>query len=94
VTEETAKIIATYCWSGMALFSFAPNSEKTLQKGKLLTRRQKDCLHWASLGKTDWEIGKVLGLSRHTVHRHIEAAKLRLEVSTRVQAIRALDVML
>jgi len=94
VTEEAAKIIATYCWSGMALYSFNSNSAKAPQKSKLLTRRQKDCLHWASLGKSDWEIGKVLGLSHHTVHRHIEAAKHRLEVSTRVQAIRALDIML
>jgi len=92
MTEETAKVIATYCWSGMALFSFNPNSARAAHKSKLLTRRQKDCLRWASLGKSDWEIGKVLGLSRHTVHRHIEAAKQRLEVSTRVQAILALDI--
>jgi DNA-binding CsgD family transcriptional regulator len=91
MTEETAKIIATYCWSGMALFSFNSHAARAANKSKPLTPRQQDCLHWASLGKSDWEIGKVLGLSRHTVHRHIEAAKHRLEVSTRVQAILALD---
>jgi DNA-binding CsgD family transcriptional regulator len=92
MTEEAAKVIATYCWSAMALFSFRPTPAKAALRGKFLTRRQKDCLNWAALGKTDWEIGKVLGLSRHTVHRHIEAAKSRLEVSTRVQAILALDI--
>jgi DNA-binding CsgD family transcriptional regulator len=92
LTEDTAKIIAMYCWSGMAMISFNPDGAKAAPRSKLLTRRQKDCLHWAALGKSDWEIGKVLGLSRHTVHRHIEAAKHRLEVTTRIQAVLALDL--
>jgi len=52
-----------------------------------LTPRQIECLKWASDGKTDWEIGRLLGLSSNTVHRHIELAKRRLCVSTRMQAV-------
>lgn len=52
-----------------------------------LTRRQAEVLQWAALGKSDWEVGEVLGLSSSTVHKHVEAAKRRFGVATRVQAI-------
>jgi len=52
----------------------------------LLTARQQECLRWVIDGKSDWEIGEILGISEHTVHNHIEAAKRTLEVGTRVQA--------
>lgn len=52
-----------------------------------LTPRQIECLEWVSRGKSDWEIAQLIQLSPHTVHRHIEAAKKRLNVATRVQAV-------
>jgi LuxR family transcriptional regulator, quorum-sensing system regulator BjaR1 len=52
-----------------------------------LTARQIECLHWVGVGKTDWAIGEILGLSESTVHRHIERAKARLGVATRIQAV-------
>jgi LuxR family transcriptional regulator, quorum-sensing system regulator BjaR1 len=51
-----------------------------------LTDRQTECLKWVSQGKSDWEIGQILGISQGTAHRHIERAKARLEVPTRMQA--------
>jgi DNA-binding CsgD family transcriptional regulator len=55
-----------------------------------LTERQLECLKWVAVGKSDWEIGEILGLSENTVHRHVERAKERLDVRTRAQAIMAL----
>lgn len=52
-----------------------------------LTPRQLECLKWAAGGKTDGEIAAVLGLSESTVHFHIEVAKKRLRVRSRVQAV-------
>jgi DNA-binding CsgD family transcriptional regulator len=52
-----------------------------------LTDRQVECLKWVRAGKTDWEIGQVLGLSEATVNRHIERAKARLGVRSRAQAV-------
>ena len=52
-----------------------------------LTRREIECLQWASLGKTDWEIGELLGVTKATAHFHIEQAKRKLGVSSRVQAV-------
>lgn len=51
-----------------------------------LTARQLECLRWVMDGKSDWEIGEILGISEHTAHNHVEAAKRTLEVGTRVQA--------
>jgi DNA-binding CsgD family transcriptional regulator len=51
-----------------------------------LTQRERQCLTLAALGKSDWEIGHILKLSETTVHTHIEQAKRRLGVCTRMQA--------
>lgn len=52
-----------------------------------LTPRERECLRWTGQGKTDWEIGEILGISESTVHNHIENAKYKLRVTTRVQAV-------
>lgn len=54
-----------------------------------LTKRQREALNQVALGKSDWEIAVLLGVSQSTVHEHIEAAKRRLGVRTRVQAVLA-----
>jgi LuxR family quorum sensing-dependent transcriptional regulator len=52
-----------------------------------LTDREVECLQWVSLGKTDWEIGELLGVTKATAHFHIEQAKRKLGVTSRVQAV-------
>jgi DNA-binding CsgD family transcriptional regulator len=52
-----------------------------------LSPRERECLELVARGKSDWAIGRILRISQHTVHRHIESAKRRLGVSTRIQAI-------
>jgi DNA-binding CsgD family transcriptional regulator len=52
-----------------------------------LTARETECLQWVSLGKTDWEIGELLGVTKATAHFHIEQAKRKLGVTSRVQAV-------
>lgn len=51
-----------------------------------LKERELECLYWAARGKTNPEIGAILNISRHTVNTHIESAKAKLGVATRVQA--------
>jgi DNA-binding CsgD family transcriptional regulator len=38
-------------------------------------------------GKTDVEVGKILDISPRTVRFHINNAKVKLGVSTRIQAV-------
>jgi DNA-binding CsgD family transcriptional regulator len=52
-----------------------------------LTARETESLHWVAQGKSDWEIGEILTISKETVHRHVENAKRKYGVPTRQQAI-------
>ena len=63
-----------------------PKSDSA-NRGPQLTPRQRDCVALVAQGKSDWEIGQVLGISESTVHKHIEDAKRRFGVSTRVQLV-------
>jgi LuxR family quorum-sensing system transcriptional regulator CciR len=56
-------------------------------QGPQLTPRQRDCVVLVAQGKSDWEIGQLLGISESTVHKHIEDAKRRYCVSTRIQLV-------
>ncbi|MBV9046509.1 MAG: LuxR family transcriptional regulator [Alphaproteobacteria bacterium] len=58
-----------------------------LDKPSRLSRRQIDCLVLAGRGKSDRDIGTMLGISGQTVHQHIEDAKRRYSVATRQQLI-------
>lgn len=56
-----------------------------------LTDRQRDCVMWAARGKSDWEIGQVLGVSEATVGEHLRHAYERYGVGKRtLVAIHAL----
>lgn len=56
-----------------------------------LTSRQLDCVTLVAMGKTDWEIGRILGITESTAHEHVEAARKRYGVGRRTQlVIRAL----
>jgi DNA-binding CsgD family transcriptional regulator len=54
--------------------------------GALLSPRELECLEWAARGKSAWEVGRILGISRHTVASYLDNAKEKLGVRTIVQA--------
>jgi DNA-binding NarL/FixJ family response regulator len=51
-----------------------------------LSDREIAALTWSARGKTSQEIGQILGLSKRTVDFHIENARQKLGVATRVEA--------
>jgi LuxR family transcriptional activator of conjugal transfer of Ti plasmids len=55
--------------------------------GASLSPREAECLEWAAQGKSAWEIGTILGISRHTVATYLENARTKLGVRTIVQAV-------
>lgn len=57
------------------------------EKPLRLTKRERDVLQLVSTGKSDWEIGVILGISASAVHKHVENVKHRLDVGTRMQAV-------
>ena len=52
-----------------------------------LSRREKECLHWAGAGKTAPEIAMILGLSTETVRMYLKNARCRLGAHTTAQAV-------
>ena len=49
--------------------------------------RQVKCLLWVRGGKTNVEIGVLLGISSRTFHHHLEKAKARLNTSKRPRCV-------
>jgi LuxR family quorum sensing-dependent transcriptional regulator len=52
-----------------------------------LTTRERDCLSWVASGKTDWEIGQILGISATTTKEYVNRAMHKLDSVTRAQAV-------
>jgi DNA-binding CsgD family transcriptional regulator len=60
-----------------------------------LTAREKECLQWAAVGKTSWEIAHILSVSERTVIFHISNATKKLDATNRRQAVaRAISLRL
>jgi DNA-binding CsgD family transcriptional regulator len=51
-----------------------------------LSAREIECMRWVIGGKSDRDIGQILGISHTTVHFHVERVKKKLGVRTRTQA--------
>jgi len=51
-----------------------------------LTAREREVLCWIGEGKSDWDMGVILGISENTVHFHVKNAMAKLGARTRLQA--------
>lgn len=52
-----------------------------------LTPKEMECLHWASVGKTTWEISQILTCSERTIDFHLLNARRKLGSVSRQQAV-------
>jgi len=57
------------------------------RKQRRLTQRQFQCLVLVARGRSEVQIARQLGLAANTVHKHIEAAKKRYRVRSRVRLV-------
>lgn len=54
------------------------------------SKRELQCVYWASQGKSDVDIGTILSIHPRTAHKYVENAKRKLGVSSRLHlALRA-----
>jgi DNA-binding CsgD family transcriptional regulator len=79
VTRSTLHIVAQSAIENILRIERAPDAP--------LTAREIDCLRLAAHGSIDAEIGEALGISVRTARFHIDTAKRKLNVETRVEAI-------
>ncbi len=60
-----------------------------------LTPRELEVLHWAYIGKTNWEIGTLLGITEFTVKNHMRSIMQKMQASNRTHAVtKAVDAKL
>lgn len=53
----------------------------------MLSERELDALRYVAEGKTDWEIGVILGIAESTARFHIDNARRKLGAVNRAQAV-------
>ena len=56
------------------------------RRNRLLTSREREVLYWLARGKTNAEIGAILGISAATVGKHLEHIYPKLGVENRTAA--------
>jgi LuxR family quorum sensing-dependent transcriptional regulator len=62
-------------------------SPPAVRDGPRLTPRERDCIGLIAEGRSDWEIGEILGIAETTVISHVQNAKRKLGARTRSQAV-------
>ncbi|WP_042013370.1 helix-turn-helix transcriptional regulator [Aeromonas fluvialis] len=70
--------------SALQLIKSRPDMMKYLTE---LSDREKECLFWASEGKTSWEIATILGITERTVNFHLTQVTNKTDSKNRSQAI-------
>lgn len=61
-------------------------NEQVLRHQLKLTAREAEVLLWVSRGKTNRDIGDILGLSPRTVNKHLEQVFAKIGVENRATA--------
>lgn len=64
----------------------ADASARRLAETHGLTARESEVLSWLAAGKTNRDIGEILGMSPRTVNKHLERIYVKLGVETRAAA--------
>lgn len=62
-------------------------SPEHIVDGVSLSPRELECLQWAAQGKSAWDIGLLLNISRRTAAFHLDNAKTKFGVRTICQAV-------
>jgi DNA-binding CsgD family transcriptional regulator len=52
-----------------------------------LSTREKDCLKWKALRKSDWDLSQAIGISERTVKFHLESARAKLGAVNTTHAV-------
>ncbi len=80
--RPTLQLIATYAFGHLLRLRGSDKAERAK-----LAPREREALQWAAEGKTDWEIGEVMGISTHGVDFHLRSARSKLGTTNRTQAV-------
>jgi LuxR family quorum sensing-dependent transcriptional regulator len=59
----------------------------TRAKSRVLTSREAEVLSWVARGKSAWEIGEILLITKRTVDEHVQTAVRKIGASNRTHAV-------
>jgi DNA-binding CsgD family transcriptional regulator len=60
---------------------------ETSAEPNALTEREREVLNWVARGKSAWEIGQILHITKRTVDEHVQNARRKLGASNRTEAV-------
>jgi DNA-binding CsgD family transcriptional regulator len=52
-----------------------------------LTHREREVLLWCARGKSNWEIGQILGIPENTVRFFVKRCATKLETTSKIEAV-------
>jgi LuxR family quorum sensing-dependent transcriptional regulator len=79
-------IISIYAHNRLRSF-LDDGSERNAAAVAKVTPREREVILWCAAGKTNWEIGQILGISEKTVQHEIASASRKLNSVNRAQLI-------
>jgi LuxR family quorum sensing-dependent transcriptional regulator len=87
--EAQFQIISGEASMEITISNHAVIDDKTTKvaRGISLSKREQEVLQWAAEGKSEWEIGLILGLSEHTADKCIRSARMKLHARNRTHAV-------
>ncbi|AJD43935.1 LuxR family transcriptional regulator protein (plasmid) [Rhizobium gallicum bv. gallicum R602sp] len=63
-----------------------------IESAPSLSIREKECMLWVARGKSSWDIGTILGISKNTVNFHMKNVMRKLDAASRtVAALKAVE---
>lgn len=62
-------------------------SRSALERAEQLSPREKDVIVWVATGRTMIEIGRMLGISPHTVEEHLKSVRFKLGTANTVHSV-------
>lgn len=84
--QETLQMIGKY-WKIFAGQLFEYYRKYVDKTDFTITQREKQCIQWASMGKTAWEISQILEISQKTVEFHLANCVKKTNSTNRQHAI-------
>lgn len=84
--RATLELIAVFAHNRLrSIREEARNQERRTELR--ITKRELDLIQWCAAGKTNWEIGEILGLSHKTVQNELAKVQRKLNAVNRTQMI-------
>jgi len=85
--REAIHLMAIYAHSHASALRTEWQKHRLPAPPPILTKREREVLRWVATGKSDWEIGEILGISEDTAFAHVRNSTRKLRAMTRTHAV-------